>query len=202
MLTQRRYVLDGSRSCGNNPDIVLPPRNMLSVPSLSLVLLVVAVLVLARDPAGLASSSRPARAPSVADTLLFVDAPHDPGSCPDRGVYRCRTVTVNYNVLDKSIAAGPGSKITINPFDDAMFQAVLTFSEIQADVTPTRRSWAGRIPTHRFSSVGFTFRDQSLVGTVNCPSTYPRNYFAIRALPGDSGRHLVLDVDPREAPPH
>ena len=193
----RHYVLDRAQASRHNPLL----RPMTAVLLAIVTAFALTIGAACRPSSSNASTSGPSSASS--GTRLFVDAAHNPSDCPNQSVFRCRTVTVNYNVLDKSIAAGPGSMMTINPFEDAVFEAVLTSSEIQTEV-PVRKSWDGRIPGYQFSSVGFTYTagKQLLVGTINCPSTYPKNYFVIRSVPGGSGRHLVLEVDPRDAPQH
>jgi hypothetical protein len=187
--------------------MVPPPRTVLPASLISRFLRAITAFVLTSATGCGPSSSGPSpaptstSAPAAPDALLFLDAVHDSSSCPTQRIFRCRTVTVNYDVLDTSIAAGLGSTIKINPFDDTVLDAVLTFSEIDTHVSPVRKTWFGKVGSHQ-CDVGFTYtaQRQSLVGTISCAWTYPKNYFAISRLPAGVGQHLVLETDPRNPP--
>lgn len=139
------------------------------------------------------------------NSALFVEAAHDPATCPTIRTFRCRTVTVNFDVLEASIKAGPGSHINVNPFEDAVFDAVLqTVEDSSGAGLPGAKSWGGTLRGYEHTTVGFTFSvaRKRCVGDIWIQSTYPRNYFNVAPLADGSGRHLVKEFDPRGTPAH
>jgi hypothetical protein len=130
---------------------------------------------------------------------LFTAAPHDPSACRTERILRCRTVRVNFALLEGTRT--PGAAVKINPFEDATLDAILAYNE-PSDLGSDYRNWRGEVRGSEFSTVGLTFSTSRsrVTGTVYLPATYPRNYFTVGPIPGVSGAHVVEEIDPRGSP--
>jgi hypothetical protein len=129
---------------------------------------------------------------------LFIAVPETPETCGER-TFRCRYVRVDFALLEDS--GNNRTPLRLNFFDDAVFVAELDWYKYVPAVPEW--VWSGHFPGYQFSGVNLGFRswELRLSGTVDIPTTYPRNYYSIERARGDTtGLHLLREVDPQRRP--
>lgn len=114
----------------------------------------------------------------------------------DPKIIRARLVEVNFELLGGPSVDendfNPGDRLTLNLFEDVVFEAVLEKVEV---VIPGSLTWSGILTDVDHGRATLAFGDQVLSGEITMPSVL----FRIRYV-GD-GLHAIYEIDPSGFPP-
>jgi hypothetical protein len=129
--------------------------------------------------------------------LLFQEVSQveiEKGEAPE--IIRARLVTVFFDLLGGDAVTEsdfrPGSTLTLNLFEDAIYVAVLERIDI---VSPGSLSWIGYLKDVEGSRVTLVVGDEVLVGDI----TFPGSMYRVRYTGDDI--HEIQEIDPTTFPP-
>ncbi len=114
----------------------------------------------------------------------------------DPAVIRSRRVIVNFEVMEKArypipYDAATAGHLTLNLFDDAIFNAVMDRVELNRNGSYT---WVGHLETVAYSHVFLVVYENVLVGKISTPTTVYQVAYS-----GD-GVHTITQFDPTHFP--
>ncbi len=113
------------------------------------------------------------------------------GDGPDPTTLRRREVTVDIGLLDRVSAAGTGTALTLNLFDDFVLFGVI---EKRRPTFSGGYALSGRLAGVAGGSVTLVINGSVVAGSVRLPTaTY-------RIRPAAGGRHAIIQVDPSKLP--
>lgn len=150
------------------------------------VLLTLVLVSLVVTPAAAATGSDP----------LFSAAGEVTTASDDPAIIRSRLVRVNFDAIDEVINpfrddVDSGKRLTLNLFDDAVFNAVVDQIALNPNGSYT---WVAHLEMVPHSQVYLVFNNGILAGKISTPMTS----FQVRYVSGDT--HAIVQFDPTQFP--